>query len=165
MEHFLDMKYVSLYYNLDFLCRSNWNNKLCKLVLGHVFVNCEYFYSHKLCYMTPIKDLLWLATTSLHWLWQILMSNSDEPKTGNITDRELKIDWTKSSPGDIKFCHTDWFLMYISQVKCFNSEFVHFKRTAFNPFMPNVISRRYQLKQSISVLRGVRWYFPFLFKF
>ena len=63
------------------------------------------------------------------------MSNSDEPKTGNITDRELKIDWTKSSPGDIKICHcylraknrycnTDWFLKYISQVKCFNSEFV-----------------------------------------
>ena len=51
--------------------------------------------------MTLIKDLLWLAETSLHWLWQILMSNSDEPKTGNITDRELNIDWTKSSPGDI----------------------------------------------------------------
>ena len=44
------------------------------------------------CYMTPIKDLLWLAETSLHWLWQILMSNSDELKTGNITDRELKIN-------------------------------------------------------------------------
>ena len=61
MEHFLDMKYVSLYYNLDFLGKlyvNLWNNKLCKLVLGHVFVNCEYFYSHKLCYMTPIKDLL-----------------------------------------------------------------------------------------------------------
>ena len=29
------------------------------------------------CYMTPIKYLLWLAETSLHWLWQILMSNSD----------------------------------------------------------------------------------------
>ena len=128
------------------------------------------------CYMTPIKDLLWLAETSLHWLWQILMSNSDELKTGNITDRELKIDWTKSSPGDIKICHcylraknrycnTDWFLMYISQVKCFHSEFVHFMRTAFNPFMPNIISHSYQLEQSISVLRGVRWYFSFLFKF
>ena len=128
------------------------------------------------CYMTPIKDLLWLAETSLHWLWQILMSNSDEPKTGNITDRELKIDWTKSSPGDIKFCHcylraknrycnTDWFLMYISHVNCFNSEFVHFMRPAFNPFMPNGVSHHYRLEQSISVLRGVRWYFSFLFKF
>ena len=34
------------------------------------------------CYMPPIKDLLWLAETSLHWLWQIMMSNSDELKTG-----------------------------------------------------------------------------------
>ena len=40
-----------------------------------------------------------------------------------------------------------------------NSEFVHFVRTAFNPFMPNGISHRYQLEQSISVLRDVRWYF------
>ena len=51
--------------------------------------------------------------------------------------------------------------MYISQVKCFNSEFVHFMRPAFNPFMPNGISHRYQLEQSISVLRGVTWYFSF----
>ena len=43
----------------------------------------------------------------------------------------------------------------------FNSEFVHCMRTAFNPFMPNGISHRYQLKQSISVLRDVRWYFSF----
>ena len=42
--------------------------------------------------------------------------------------------------------------------------FVHFMRTAFNPFMPNGISHRYQLEQSISVLRDVRWYFSFLFK-
>ena len=34
-------------------------------------------------------------------------------------------------------------------------------RTAFNPFMPNGISHRYQLEQSISVLRDVRWYFSF----
>ena len=54
--------------------------------------------------------------------------------------------------------------MYISQVKCFNSEFVHFMRAAFNPFMPNGISHCYQLEQSISVLRGGRWYFSFLFK-
>ena len=46
--------------------------------------------------------------------------------------------------------------MYISQVKCFNSEFVHFLRAAFNPFMTNGISHHYQLDQSISVLRGVR---------
>ena len=46
-----------------------------------------------------------------------------------------------------------------------NSEFVHFMRTAFDPFMPNGISNRYQLEQSISVLRDVRWYFSFLFKF
>ena len=43
--------------------------------------------------------------------------------------------------------------------------FVLFMRTAFNPFMPNGISHRYQLEQSISVLRDVGWYFSFLFKF
>ena len=46
-----------------------------------------------------------------------------------------------------------------------NSEFVHFMRTAFNPFKPNGISHCYQLEQSIFVLRDVRWYFSFLFKF
>ena len=46
-----------------------------------------------------------------------------------------------------------------------NSEFVHFMRTAFNPFMPNGISHRYQLEQFISVLRDVRWYLSFLFNF
>ena len=126
--------------------------------------------------MTPIKDLLWLAETSLHWLWQILMSNSDELNTGNITDRELKIDWTKFCTGDIKICHcylraknrycnTDWFLVYISQVKCFSSEFVHSMRTAFNPFMPNGISHCDQLEQSISVWRGVRCFFHFYSSF
>ena len=43
--------------------------------------------------------------------------------------------------------------------------FVHFMRTAFNPFRSNGISHRYQLEQTISVLRDVRWYFSFLFKF
>ena len=43
--------------------------------------------------------------------------------------------------------------------------FVHFMRTAFKPFIPNGISHSYQLEQSISVLRDVRWYFSFLFKF
>ena len=46
-----------------------------------------------------------------------------------------------------------------------NSEFVHCMRTTFNPFMPNGISHRYQLKQSISVLRDVRWYFCFYSNF
>ena len=46
-----------------------------------------------------------------------------------------------------------------------NSEFVHFVRKAFNTFMLNGISHRYQLEQSISVLRDARWYFSFLFKF
>ena len=35
IEPFLDMKYVSLYYNLDFLGKlyvNLWNNKLCKIV-------------------------------------------------------------------------------------------------------------------------------------
>ena len=45
-----------------------------------------------------------------------------------------------------------------------NSEFVHFMRTAFNPFMPNRISHGDQVEQSISNLRGVKWYFSFLFK-
>ena len=38
-----------------------------------------------------------------------------------------------------------------------NSEFFHFMRTAFNPFMANGISHCYQLEQSISVLEDVRW--------
>ena len=46
-----------------------------------------------------------------------------------------------------------------------NLEFVHFMRTAFSPFIPNGIYHRYQLEQSISVLRDVRWYFSFLFNF
>ena len=46
-----------------------------------------------------------------------------------------------------------------------NSEFTHFTRTAFNPFMPNGISHRYQLEQSITVLRDVRWYFSFYSSF
>ena len=44
-----------------------------------------------------------------------------------------------------------------------NSEFIHFMRSDFNPFMPNGDSHRYQLEQSISVLRDVRWYFFFYF--
>ena len=36
-------------------------------------------------------------------------------------------------------------------------------RAAFNPFMLNGISHRYQLEQSISVLRDVRWYFFLIF--
>ena len=32
-------------------------------------------------------------------------------------------------------------------------------RTAFNPFLPNGISHRYQLEQSISVSRDVRCFF------
>ena len=36
-----------------------------------------------------------------------------------------------------------------------NSEFAHCRRKTFNTFMPNGISHRYQLKQSISVLRDV----------
>ena len=46
-----------------------------------------------------------------------------------------------------------------------HTEFVHFMRTAFNPFMPNEISHLYQLEQSLSVLKDVRCYFSFLFKF
>ena len=43
--------------------------------------------------------------------------------------------------------------------------FIHLMRTAFNPFMPNGISHSYQLEQSISVLRDVRWYFSFFSSF
>ena len=46
-----------------------------------------------------------------------------------------------------------------------NSEFVHCMRTSFNPFMQSGISHPYQLKQSTSVLRDVKWYFSFLFNF
>ena len=35
--------------------------------------------------------------------------------------------------------------MYISLVNCFNSESVHFMRTAFNPFKLNGISHHYQV--------------------
>ena len=45
-----------------------------------------------------------------------------------------------------------------------NSEFVNFIRTAFNPFMLMEFPIFYQLEQSISILRDVR-YFSFLFKF
>ena len=31
----------------------------------------------RFCYMTPLNYVLWLAETSSHWLWQVLMSNSD----------------------------------------------------------------------------------------
>ena len=45
-----------------------------------------------------------------------------------------------------------------------NSEFVHFMRTAFYPFMPNGMFHHYQLEKSISVLRDVMWFFfSFLF--
>ena len=123
--------------------------------------------------MTPIKDFLWLAETSLHWLWQIMMSNSDELRTGNIVyvsaDRELKIDWNKSSPCNITFVNVDrelkkilqhWLISYVYFT---GKIFVNFMKTAFNPFMPNGISHPYRLEQSISVLRGFRWYFSFLF--
>ena len=46
-----------------------------------------------------------------------------------------------------------------------NSEFVHCMRTAFNPFMPNGIFQRYQLKQFISVLRDVGGIFHFYSNF
>ena len=35
----------------------------------------------------------------------------------------------------------------------------------FNPFKMNGISHSYQLDQSISILRVIRWYFLILFKF
>ena len=34
-----------------------------------------------------------------------------------------------------------------------------------NPLMPNEISHRHQLEQSLSVLRDFGWYFSFIFKF
>ena len=46
-----------------------------------------------------------------------------------------------------------------------NIEFVHFMRTALNPNRLNVISPRYHLEPSMSVLRDVMWYLLFLFKF
>ena len=52
------------------------------------------------------------------------------------------------------------FLCIFHRYNVLNSEFAH-----FNPFMPNGISQRYQLEQSISVLRNVRWYISFFFKF
>ena len=42
-----------------------------------------------------------------------------------------------------------------------NSEFVHLIRTEFNLFIPNGISHRYQMEQSISVLRDVSGIFHF----
>ena len=49
--------------------------------------------------------------------------------------------------------------MYISKVKCVEFRICSFDENSINPFMLNGISRRYQLEQSISVLRDVRWYF------
>ena len=40
-----------------------------------------------------------------------------------------------------------------------NSEFVHCVITAFKLFVPNGVSHRYRLKQSIPVLRDVRCFF------
>ena len=100
--------------NLSYKRHCAWSDTTCikidKPPVVHIFSNIMY------CYMTPIKDLLWLAETSLHWLWQILMSNSEELKTGNITDRELKIGWTRSSPGDIiQLMHSFEFNIRICQ--------------------------------------------------
>ena len=49
--------------------------------------------------------------------------------------------------------------MYISQVKYVELRICSFYENSINRFMPNGISHRYQLEQSISVLRDVRWYF------
>ena len=62
----------------------------CKMLLSDYMqqekYSCKILYylqqEKHYCYMTPRKDLLWLAETSLHWLWQIMMSNRDELKTG-----------------------------------------------------------------------------------
>ena len=59
-------------------------------------------------------------------------------------DRELKIDIETL---------TGSYVYFIGKM------FVHFMRTAFNSFMLNGISHRYQLEQSISVLRDVRCFF------
>ena len=64
-------------------------------------------------------------------------------------DRELKIE-IETLTGLLCIFHRQNVL---------NSEFVHCMRTAFNQCMPNSIFHRYQLKQSISILREVRWYF------
>ena len=129
-------------------------------------------YNKVYCYMTPIKtssDWLKLACTGCEKSCCQTVMSSDLYASA---DRQLKIDCPKSSPCDIDFFHcyltaknrhwnTDWFLVYISQVKCL---FI-FMRTAFNPFMQNGISHHFLLEQSISVWRDVRWYFSFLFKF
>ena len=100
--------YQSVFALFDKKCKLNrlltWKDKGVKILKKTLIV----------IYFTPIKYLLWLAETSLHWLWQISMSNSDELKTGNIVyvsaDRELKIDWTKSSPCNITFFTVSWQL-------------------------------------------------------
>ena len=46
-----------------------------------------------------------------------------------------------------------------------NSEFVHCMRTAFNSFMPNGISHRFQMKQPISVLGMLGGIFHFYSNF
>ena len=67
-----------------------------------------------------MKDLLWLAETSFHWLWQILIFTSDElnlaqdrSTSGFVSAvRQLKIDWTKFSLGqvDMTFFTAAWQL-------------------------------------------------------
>ena len=71
--------------------------------------------------MTSIKDLLWLAETGFHWLWQIWMFSSDEvnlAQDGQVdirfvkATRQLKVDWTKFSlwQVDITFVTAAWQL-------------------------------------------------------
>ena len=43
------------------------------MVNFYVLLSLKWLFSHLCCYMTPIKELLWLAETGFLWLWQILM--------------------------------------------------------------------------------------------
>ena len=67
----------------------------------------------------------------------------------------------------IEELHEAFVELFQSVIKVYREEDKDKKVSAnsFNPFMPNGISHCSQLDQSISVLRVVRWYFTFLFKF
>ena len=65
-------------------CAVGWS-EVCGISWSYSLTGCGFslfsVQNKGCCYRTPIKVLLWLTETSLHWLWQIIRSNSDELRT------------------------------------------------------------------------------------
>ena len=74
----------------------------------HVSRYCKISWDYVLLY-DSYKDLLWLAETSFHWLWQILIFTSDELNLVQdrltlrffIADRQLIIVWAEFCAGQV----------------------------------------------------------------